>query len=29
MGVIALWNKNKSENEIFKVYRREHKKCYP
>ena len=28
IGAIALWNKNKSENEIFKVYRREHKKCY-
>ena len=28
MGVIALWNKNKSENEIFKVYRREYKKRF-
>lgn len=28
IGAIALWNKNKSEDEIFKIYRREYKKRF-
>lgn len=28
IGAIALWNKNKSEDEVFKIYRREYKKRF-
>ena len=28
MGAIALWTKNKSSDEVFKLYRREYKKRF-
>ena len=28
IGAIAMWNKNKSEDEVFKIYRREYKKRF-
>ena len=28
IGAIALWNKNKSGDEVFKIYRREYKKRF-
>lgn len=28
MGAIALWTKNKSSDEAFKLYRREYKKLF-
>ena len=29
IGAIALWNKNKSGDEVFKIYRREYKNALP